>query len=405
MEDQEIHVQKAPRDSSEDNPQIKVDGKESNINPEIVFAVTMFKCLTESSSSFDQNVVLCPYSLEIALTSLLPGTSDKLRGDLMRLLCANGRDFEQLIKEVGEAQADETLVISTTGFYDERYPLRQSFIAALSAALEFKWIQAPFASSPAAALNVVNTYVSQKTNGEISHVLNELAPTTTLIILNIVNFTGPWEKQFDTKYTERGIFRGVNGVEQAVQFMKNEHAYIRAYNVGSYKWESSSDDPKIVILDILGRKYSVMLLLPADASSGTALLEKQLTPEKLLIWRRKAKVSYLCMVVPKFRISFDEDLIDCTKLMGLKELYTPSRTAFSNMFDSGDPICVSKLKQQTILELDEFGVKASAVTGLNTEYSSANEPDFVANRPFLLIIWDEMTNIPKFIARITNPNA
>ncbi len=68
---------------------------------------------------------------------------------------------------------------------------------------------------------------------------------------------------------------------------------------------------------------------------------------------------------------------------------------------------VGDSKQVTVLEVDEYGAKAAAVTSFSIMPMSAPLPPtkFVVDRPFYCAIYDTELKMPLFIARVMDPRS
>ena len=105
------------------------------------------------------------------------------------------------------------------------------------------------------------------------------------------------------------------------------------------------------------------------------------------------------ILMPRFEIVSDIDLIDVLEPMGIKSAFTTSAD-FSNMSDTR--LFVSMMKQKAKIEVDEDGAKASAVTIAMAGDTSPGpqlyeKAEFHATRPFLYFILEESTRSIFFI--------
>ncbi|GFS65685.1 serpin B8, partial [Nephila pilipes] len=69
-----------------------------------------------------------------------------------------------------------------------------------------------FANNADEAVKEINDWVKEKTNGKIEKLLDQLNPSTLLVLLNAVYFKGKWKEPFDPTFTKPRIFYN-NGVE------------------------------------------------------------------------------------------------------------------------------------------------------------------------------------------------
>ena len=77
----------------------------------------------------------------------------------------------------------------------------------------------------------------------------------------------------------------------------------------------------------------------------------------------------------------------------------------SNIADypQGD-LRISKVLQKTVIEINEEGGEAAAVTSVGFDLTSVNpDRDFRANKPFLFVIWEQSTGTILFTGKVANP--
>ncbi|XP_055349893.1 alpha-1-antiproteinase F-like [Paramacrobiotus metropolitanus] len=152
----------------------------------------------------------------------------------------------------------------------------------------------------------------------------------------------------------------------------------------------------------------VLLLPPPDGDGTTRQLEATLTVERLLRWREKSSQIVLHILVSKFRITYTTDLQPLVASRGLTPFclrhLIPETVDHVLHVPATDPLSVGEFGQQIILDLWEYGLTTSPFESFNmTPLIVKCVPDFVVNRPFLVVIWNEMVNVPLIIARVTDP--
>lgn len=66
---------------------------------------------------------------------------------------------------------------------------------------------------------------------------------------------------------------------------------------------------------------------------------------------------------------------------------------------------VGKAKQVALMEVDEYGAKAAAISGISIMPLSIQPPaiPFVVDQPFYCAIYDSELRMPLFIARVVDP--
>ncbi|PQP97176.1 serpin-ZX-like [Prunus yedoensis var. nudiflora] len=109
--------------------------------------------------------------------------------------------------------------------------------------------------------------------------------------------------------------------------------------------------------------------------------------------------------IPKFKITSWFEVWGILKQLGLKLPFNMTEMVEA---PPGQDLSVSKMLQKAVIEVNEEGTEAAAVTVTSASFSlAAWEPrkkiDFVADHPFLFLIREEMTGAVLFIGQLLNP--
>lgn len=91
--------------------------------------------------------------------------------------------------------------------------------------------------------------------------------------------------------------------------------------------------------------------------------------------------------------------------MGMNSLFSPE--ASLPKLAKNERVQLSNAQQQSILEVNEVGTIAASLTTFSVVALSFSAPvpnvKLTINRPFLCMIVDRDTNIPLFVAKVSNP--
>ena len=91
--------------------------------------------------------------------------------------------------------------------------------------------------------------------------------------------------------------------------------------------------------------------------------------------------------------------------MGMTSLFSPE--ADFKKLTKSERVQLSNAQQQSILEVNEIGTVAASLTSFSVVALSFSAPvpsvQITINRPFLCMIVDRDTNIPLFVAKVSNP--
>ncbi|XP_055344336.1 serpin I2-like [Paramacrobiotus metropolitanus] len=364
-------------------------------NPHSRFAVSLFHSLLDASCAPDTNVSVCPRAVHVLLAAMLPASGappsspSSWRPIQLQTSPEGGErdDTWATVPALRRVTYNTSATLSAVAFIDDNASLpEQRRLDTL------QYVRVPFRADPPKALRIISQLAG---SGEPIFT----AADRSLIIVQFCRFNGVWEHPF-SRYTTPATFYCADGEEKTVDMMDHKYTCLRVYNLHQHYCDVIEDgDPHMVILNIDRRLFSVMILLPTARSGGTATLEAGLTLEKLLAWRQKSKDQSVRIVLPKFRISCTVDLQPCLLSRGLGGLFASAPDV-----DPSGCMHADEILQHIPLDMSEYGMSTPPFEWVHVEYSMVDsDPDFVANRPFLLIIWDEVANVPLILSRVTDP--
>ena len=99
-------------------------------------------------------------------------------------------------------------------------------------------------------------------------------------------------------------------------------------------------------------------------------------------------------------MEYEASLEKTLSALGMGVAFSPGSADFSGM--SPGPVYISRVKHKAVLQVDEGGTKAAAVTMVvaNTTSMPNFIFDFVANRPFFFAIRDDGTGTFLFMGTV-----
>jgi len=106
------------------------------------------------------------------------------------------------------------------------------------------------------------------------------------------------------------------------------------------------------------------------------------------------------LYMPKFKFSYEKQLNDQLKAMGMLDAFIPGMADLSGIADAD--LFVSFVKQNTFVDVNEEGTEAAAVTTIGVDVTSLPEP-LIVNKPFVFAIRERMTNSLLFIGKVELP--
>lgn len=239
--------------------------------------------------------------------------------------------------------------------------------------------------------NNVNTWVSEKTKGFISQLLSSAPDSLTrAIILNAMFFKGTWEHPFEPEYTQNDTFNNHGSVPVQVDFMYHSRIHTPV----------KSENGSITLQLKYEGGMSMVIMMPPSVEQ----LEKEITPEfvdEQIKSLRSQEINSLRL--PKFKFETSYKLKDSLTQLGIRDLFDPSLANLTGI-STKSGLFVSDVIHKAVIDVDEAGTRAAAVTGVVTFSMSMSFPELniAIDRPFIFLIRDDVSGLISFIGKVDN---
>ena len=151
----------------------------------------------------------------------------------------------------------------------------------------------------------------------------------------------------------------------------------------------------------------MLLILPDEGVD----VETLLTDSACLNWITGQSVPegrelLVNLSLPRFDVSSQLELSAGLQAMGLTEAFDPFTADFSPLTDAALPICLSQVRHDARVVIDEEGTEAAAYTVMIMAGAAmpaqVDEIDFVLDRPFLFVIAGA-GELPLFVGVVNHP--
>ncbi|MER3473188.1 MAG: proteinase inhibitor I4 serpin [Armatimonadota bacterium] len=375
----------------------KVDSKLIDANNQFGFA--LLRALREKDK--EKNVLLSPTSITLALAMTYNGAAGETEQAMAKTLSLEGMDREtlnqamlDLRQSLQSADPKVELTIANSLWARQGIAFKQSFLetnrryfGAQVSVLDFSDPNAP---------QTINRWVENSTKGKIKRIVDNIPPRTVMFLLNAIYFNGKWQKPFDKTLTQQKPFHLVNGEQKPVPMMQQTGRF--AYLKG--------EGFQMVSLPYGGGRLSMVVALPDE---GVSLHEWMgtLSAEKWKEWTSRLAMTDGEVQLPRFKADYDKTLNDALKALGMEVAFIPDRADFSGMREERD-LFIEKVHHKAVVEVNEEGTEAAAVTSVQVEVTSVQQPrppfKMVVDRPFLFAIRDTRTGIVLFIGAVYEPS-
>ncbi len=354
-----------------------------------------FKLLTDlQKREPDTNIMISPLSISIALTMTYNGAA----GETQRAM-ADVLEIESLgIDTVNRSNAalrdslentDPKVEIAIANSIWSRQGVEfnpiflernREFFEAEIGSLNFNDPQAS---------EVINSWVNTNTNGKINQLVQQIDPRTLIVLINAIYFKGSWQKEFDKSATRDGIFYLSDGSQKHVPMMyrKGAYPYFRGGNFEAARLPYGDGE------------VSMYVFLPNRDSDLNGFIE-QLNAEKWSEWMSQFQERIdddSEMILPRFKLEYEAKLNDTLKALGMGIAFGGGAD-FSGM---GPQLFISEVRHKTIIEVNEEGTEAAAVTAV---YGIESAPPVLrVDRPFFFAIYDDRTQTILFMGIVMEP--
>lgn len=347
----------------------------------------------------DDNVFFSPLSISTALSMLFLGTRGKTADEMRRALGyqqAGLTDeqvhsaFQNLVETLSEDSSKEyMLYLANAVFAQQGYPILEEYKTGLQEIYHATARNVDFQKETEKVLQEINSWVQEKTNNQITKLLDNVDPSTVMVLLNAVYFKGTWKTKFED--TTEGIFfnRGLETEKVKAPMMSYEDKVLYTRLEGAQAIE----------LPYEGEDISMVIVLP-DTLDGLSKLEQDLTPDTLTNIRRSTRKTKAFVALPKFKLEYEKTLNTVLQDLGVKNVFERSAD-LSGITEEGK-LAVSQVVHKAVIEVNEEGTEASGATGIVIVPVSAiiNEIRFVADHPFLFSIVDKKNDLILFQGRV-----
>lgn len=343
------------------------------------FSVALLKNAAESGKT----VVLSPYSVMQALGMTANGAKGET---LQQIELALGMPIADLNKAFAAVQPDSTFQNANALWFrdDGSLEVSSDFLQACADYYGADAYAAPFDES---TRTDINQWVSDHTDQRIPEMLKELSPDAALCLVNALCFDGKWAEPYSEDAIWDGVFYAADGSEQNARMMSSEEAlYLQDSNATGF------------VKPYADGRYSLAAILPNGTLDGYL---QTLDGDALRALIDSASDEPVQTVLPQLELKSDRDLSGALQALGISDLFDES--ADLSGIDGKQDLFVSRVLHSAVLRVDENGTKAAASTVMEIETMAIRPMNSVVlDHPFLLVIWDNQTNLPLFLAAVNS---
>lgn len=237
----------------------------------------------------------------------------------------------------------------------------------------------------------------------------------TVLLANTVFFEGDWVEPFSSQYTRKGIFKPSTD--------SSTHLHNVMYLMGQKEDSSYYEDDHMQMLklpynikDRSKADVAMFVLLPKKNKKLTDLINRVSFTIFRDIVRNKMTSHTVNVKMPKVTLQHRINVKEM--LESLKEKRSrrwkrsidrdeinesPVEDFFLSGASSNPNFVLTEFVQNTVLEINEKGTRAAALTGGTINYDGLKK-NFRCDRPYLTIIYDNQQEVVLFWATVYKPS-
>ena len=344
-----------------------------------------------------EKVFISPLSVSLALSMTAYGARGTTEQEMIATLGFGsatrdqvGGYYKKMVPSLVDADNRTTLEIANSIWVKDVISLRPDFSNGVKDYFKADIFSRDFSTK--SLIDEINKWCSDKTHGLIKKAADNLDPSTIMALVNALYFNGKWSNEFDK--ATNGKFTALNSSSVSSKMMSR---------TGSYKY-AAAGGYRMVSVPYGNGAFVMDLILPEEASADAFN-----NAVKGLTWGVYSSLinnehsAEVCVTMPVFKMEYENELQDILAAMGMPSAFGGSAN-FSGITDD-TALCISKVIHKTLVDVDEKGTEAAAVTIVDMKMTSAgpgNTIYFTADRPFIFAIRETSTNSLLFIGNKVN---
>jgi serine protease inhibitor len=344
----------------------------------------------------EANLLLSPLSASMALGMALSGargeTYDAMRAALGLSSLSDAAIHEAYAGLFGQLRGRDARVeigLANSAWYERTFAVLPDYLE--RARRYFRAEVQPLDFFDPASPATINEWVERQTEGRIRELIDAIDPLDRLILVNAVYFKAPWTVPFEPQATQRAPFTTLDGRRVDVDMMMQDR---------QYRW-FRDDDAFGVELLYADSVFSMVVLAPTDPRGLDAFIA-DLSAERLAGHVDRMQPGRIMLRMPKFRFEYGTSLKDALAALGMGIAFEP-RVADFQRIAPVDDLHISRVQQNTFIDVHELGTEAAAATSVVVSVTSL-PPEVVFDRPFVVAIRERDSGTLLFLGRIGDPS-
>jgi serpin B len=353
------------------------------------FAFRLSAALVKNAGN--DNFVCSPYSAWMPLAALVNATNAQNKAALFAALSASGiteadinRASSRMLYDLTKLRTKDDrdyynpLKIANAIFVGNDVTLKKEFAQTFMDYYRGNSINVDFHSSD--AVDAVNRWASENTDGLIKNVVQEFDPLTVAAIANAIYFSDRWSREFNASETEERVFRAPGGETKAFFMLRQGDG------------QTYYEDSKVQAMPLQFTTGGGLYIILPKSGSATQLLST-MTNDYFNVIQNGSSPSTGRLLLPRFSIENTiKGLKEALVELGVPLFNDATAPLTGGLIDETVPVYLSDAVQKAVIKVDEKGTTAAAVTVMMAAATGMPMPtkpfEMICDKPFVFILYE-----------------
>lgn len=369
-------------------------------DPELVDSLWEFTSLTQELLESEDNEVYSPLSLYLALSMLLPATSETTHDELLEgLSISSTENFEEniqpLLKKNNILDDEEdyaNLLTNSIWLQNDRDDYDEEILEVLENRYQAMHQFTDFKNEEKTK-ELIEAFIDAQTNGFIQELDLNIDSSTTLLLLNTLYFKDQWQEQFkqETEFEFTTKDDKTIEVKGVMKKFENPKYYVE-------------DDLEMIMIPF--RNGNQMLFIKPVYIEYFFEQDKISDIHSLLENLEYSENTSVNLTMPEVDISSNfKELNKFLASLGFTELMSDA-PYLSYIEGEETGMIINDIVQQARITVDREGAEAAAYTSIGVEETSIpiieEEIEMTLDQPYVMVVLSP-EYIPMFVSTVNNP--
>ncbi|CAI2352569.1 unnamed protein product [Caenorhabditis sp. 36 PRJEB53466] len=355
----------------------------SLVNSSFTEAQFGLKLLGDLSATQLVPCVFSPVSILLSLALVHLGAKGHTKNEIRDGIVNGSTDaefvehFSFMNKLVNNSVNDVETLIANRLFVAPEQAIRKAFIDDLNEHYNAASAQIDFKDQQNAA-KLINAYISESTKGKITEMIKaDTLKDVDAILVNAVFFQGDWRRRFEAP------------AESNFSISASEHRLVPMMRDLREYFYNKDDEWQVIGIPFKDKSAWFAILLPTRRF-GLRQSLKSLNAAQFHNLINNVYRQSVYLTFPKFKQDYAINLKEALAKFGLSEVFT-ERADLSGI---GPGLQLAAASHQALIEVDQVGTRAAAVTEAKLFFTSAAEGtplNIRADHPFVYAIIRDQT--------------